>query len=214
MSEAASPLRLFVGIAVHPVVREALLHTQAVLRSAVHGAGGRVRWVRPDGMHITLAFLGDTPRARLGAVAAALDAAARGVAPVSVVVEGMGTFGRPTPAALWAGVRAHGALAALQGRVVGALAAAGFDAGETRTFVPHVTLGRVKHWPRDLATNGLFGFDANAAFGGFAARRVTLFQSERRTDGGNVYVPLHDVVLSEGPAARSGAAAAAAPGRP
>ena len=103
-----------------------------------------VRWVRLDGLHFTLRFLGPTPDGRIGPTAAAVRAVATAAAePFDIELGGAGTFpphGRPR--ALWIGI-AEGAdqLGRLATELDGALGTAGWPS-EPRQFRPHLTLAR------------------------------------------------------------------------
>jgi 2'-5' RNA ligase len=124
----------------------------AAVRSIVDGvraeplpAGARdVRWVRLDGLHLTLRFLGPTPDDRLEQVAAAVQAVAQAApGPISMELGGAGTFppeGRPR--ALWLGiVDGAEALGRLAASINAELTAAGWPADQ-RPFRPHLTLAR------------------------------------------------------------------------
>ena len=69
-------IRAFIAIHLPPEVQAALGRVAAVLGEGL--PRGAVRWVRPELMHLTLHFLGDTDVARLPAVGEALDAATTG----------------------------------------------------------------------------------------------------------------------------------------
>jgi 2'-5' RNA ligase len=103
-----------------------------------------VRWVRLDGLHLTLRFLGPTPEARLGPTIEAVEAvAANAAGPISIELAGSGTFpsGR-RPRALWIGVSAGvDGLTALAGQTEAALVAAGWRPDD-RPFRAHLTLAR------------------------------------------------------------------------
>ncbi len=161
-------VRLFVAIELPDEVRSALAATVAAL--ARGGASGdAVRWVRPEGVHVTLKFLGATPEALVAAVEGALGAVAVGARPFRLRLAGVGSFGGPRnpggpprtgrPAGLrviWAGVAGEvDALAALAARVDGALAALGFPP-EQRPFAAHLTLGRVRDGTPPAARAGIF----------------------------------------------------------
>jgi 2'-5' RNA ligase len=147
--EAAAPgreerLRLFVAVVLSATWHEALAAAQEELRQA----GLRLRYVRPEGIHLTLKFLGETPATRLGDIATALGAAAERAGACTIELSGAGAFGpRRRPRVVWYGLAgALDELAALQRRVDEQLAAVGF-APEGRDFRPHLTLARV---PEDL----------------------------------------------------------------
>jgi len=95
---------------------------------------GAVRWVRAEGFHLTLEFLGDTDEGDVPKIIRALETAAAQTAPFTLTLAGVGSFGRP-PRVLYVRVGGDlGALHALRQRV----------APSTTTFTPHLTLGRVR----------------------------------------------------------------------
>jgi len=114
-----------------------------VRRAGVPGGGRDVRWVRLDGLHLTLRFLGPTVEAKVGAAGEAVRAAAHGIGAFSIAIGGSGTFpehGRPR--ALWLGLRSgETPLAALAASVDAALINAGWTF-EPKPFRAHLTLAR------------------------------------------------------------------------
>ena len=130
-------MRLFVAIPLPPVVASAAF---AVLPEIP-----ALRRVRPDLMHVTLAFLGAIPDERLAEVVGAATTAAAGLRAFRVSLDAVGRFpsgGAPTVA--WLGV-GEGAteMTALADALRRSLAAGSlpFDA---KPFRPHVTLARVR----------------------------------------------------------------------
>jgi RNA 2',3'-cyclic 3'-phosphodiesterase len=165
-----------------------------------------IKWVRPDGIHLTLKFLGSVEEAREPALRAALAQAAapggatresgEGGGGVTVHVEGFGAFPDvERPRVVWAGVAPDPALELLQHRVEQVFAPLGFPT-EARAFRPHVTLGRAgrEARPRDFA-----GFEevlATLAFAGTAVvGDLDLMQSTVQS-GGAVYQVQHRERLS------------------
>ena len=96
----------------------------------------------------------------------------------------MGEFGGKNPRALWAGVRANGALLHLQKKVETVLVRIGLEA-ETRKFSPHVTLARLRGAPRNKVVQFLAQY-ALFASGPFRVERFVLFSSHQGS-GGAVY---------------------------
>jgi 2'-5' RNA ligase len=116
-----------------------------------------VKWVRPEGIHLTLKFLGDVEDAREPELRQALRAAtAEGTAEpreLTIQLDGFGVFPDfQRPRVVWAGVAPEPALELLQHRVEQAFSPLGFPT-EARAFRPHVTVGRAARdaRPRDLA---------------------------------------------------------------
>lgn len=132
-------MRLFVALDIPDEVRGAIGEMIARLRSVARGA----RWVRPEGVHVTLKFIGEMPAERVSAIEDALRGA--GVAaPVEAKFLGAGFFPNERhPRVFWAGVEASANLAELAGEVDRHLSTLGI-AAESRAFRPHLTLARFK----------------------------------------------------------------------
>lgn len=133
---ATARLRLFFALWPDAAVRERLA---AYARGAHARCGGRA--TRPQNLHLTLAFLGDTEAARLGA----LMAVAATVAPrrFELDVDHVEYWRRNR--IVWAGAAAvPDELTSLTGELRAALDAAGFRY-DRKPFVPHVTLLRDAH---------------------------------------------------------------------
>ena len=134
-------MRLFIALNVPAEMREALHVAAAPLREATARS---VAWVKPEGLHLTLKFLGDVDETRAAQLVDVLGVVARGHAAVRVAVSGVGAFpSLARPRVVWAGVEATTRLELLQHDVEAACAAQGFEV-EGRAFRPHVTLGRVR----------------------------------------------------------------------
>jgi 2'-5' RNA ligase len=167
-------IRLFVALELPETVRDRLVG----LQGGVPGA----RWAHDDQLHLTLRFIGDVTED----VGHDVDDALSSIRAPGFELElsGVGEFGGKNPRALWAGVRANGALVHLQKKIETALQRIGLEA-ETRKFSPHVTLARMRGAPREkvmqfLSEYGLF------ASGPFRIERFVLFSSHQGS-GGSVY---------------------------
>jgi len=129
-------MRLFIATRPHGA-EKALAETIALLRDSVRG-----RFVAPDSLHVTLAFLGDVPAARADDAAEALaDACACVPGPFDVQLDGLGSFGKPSRATLWQGLRDDGELAALAKAVRSELDVRGLPY-DAKKFRAHITLMR------------------------------------------------------------------------
>ncbi len=103
-----------------------------------------VKWDTPDKFHITLKFLGDVDPEKLSALAESLATVTSAATAFQLVYTAVGAFPDLVhPRVIWAGARANDALTSLQGQVELTCDRFGFPK-ETRTFHPHITLGRVK----------------------------------------------------------------------
>ena len=105
-----------------------------------------MRLVRPEGVHLTLKFLGDIDANRVSTVADAMTQAAARHAPFSLALGQPGVFPNTNRArVLWLGVEGDlQLLRLLQSDIEEALIAAGFPP-EKQRFNPHLTIGRMHH---------------------------------------------------------------------
>ena len=185
----AVTVRCFAALPIPAGSREALERAIAPFREL----GWPVRWVRAEGVHVTLKFFGDVPQERADAIAESLEFAVAGIAPLSLALTGFGIFPTPERArVLWAGIDALPALELLQDRIETRSDELGFP-GEGGVFRPHVTIGRVREGER-LPRSEVDRFCAATLESPFTADSVVLFQSTLET-GGATYTPLHSAVL-------------------
>lgn len=135
-------VRLFVACEVPDDVKEAIGETIEGLRKK---SGPAVRWIKPEGVHVTLKFLGEVPVKKLPAIKLAIQEAVVGHSPFELEFSSIGTFGgREGLRIMWVGIAGDVLrLEALVRAVNAALAVVGFEP-ERRPFRPHLTLGRVR----------------------------------------------------------------------
>jgi 2'-5' RNA ligase len=188
-------LRLFFAVPVPPEARERVGELMRRVQASVGDGTARIRWVRVEGLHLTLRFLGPTPEDRRGPLEAAADALASADAPFEVRLDGGGAFpSLVQPRSLWIGI---GSGADRLATLADGLTAAAGECGlvlDTRPFAPHLTIARtdgVRLGP--TAAHAL----ADAASGldvRFTVDRIVLFRSI--LGGGPArYEPLHEAIL-------------------
>jgi 2'-5' RNA ligase len=137
--------RLFVALDPPDPVRRRLASIQAELKSLAGRHADEVRWAGPEGIHLTLQFLGAVPEERLPALEDAVAAVASASRPLLLEVKGAGGFpSARRPRVVWAGVEGdRTALTSLVADLGRRLAPLGFPPDE-RPFSPHLTLGRAR----------------------------------------------------------------------
>lgn len=190
-------MRLFVAIDPGPAVVERVVSTIAEVRALSPNS----KWIRPEGAHITLAFLGEVDEARLPELAEAIESAAKSYPPIDLRISGCGSFGKGRrPRVLWAGVAgeeaALRALAAAQKELERALEPIGYRP-EERAFSPHLTLARARDPKGD---EGLFECAEAIRTVDFGAARIealTLYRSETAKEGA-IYTKLAEGRLGGG----------------
>lgn len=137
-------MRAFIAIPLPEAVLSALALWQESLRSVSNSSPegeSIVKWVRPEGIHLTLRFLGEINAAKVEQVITALTPLGNFPA-LTLEVKGLGCFPNcEHPRVLWAGVIAPRALPDFAAKIEAALSGLGFPS-EKRSFSPHLTLAR------------------------------------------------------------------------
>lgn len=171
--------RIFVAAPLPDEASTAIAELVEQVRSdGVPGGGRDVRWVRLDGLHLTLRFLGPTLEDRVELARVAVRDAAAAGQPFGVTLGGAGTFpagGRPR--ALWLGAR-HGVeeLTNLAAEVDRALIDRGWPP-ETRPFRAHLTLARADGVPAGARIGSILEAAAASLALTFRVERIGLFES-------------------------------------
>ena len=173
-------MRLFIAIDLPDSVRAALAREQACLRAACMGSAD-IRWTRPEGVHLTLKFLGEVAAARLQEIINAL----REIGffdPFEIGVRGFGFFpSTRRPRVFWVGLDAPPALGELVKKIRAAMEALGFPP-ENRPFQPHLTLARFESQHAQPALEAAV-HSGEAGFGRFIVSGFFLFESKLRPGG-------------------------------
>jgi 2'-5' RNA ligase len=177
-------IRAFVAFELPEPVRQRIRREQDGLRAELP----RARWTRPEGQHLTLRFLGESPVDGIERLKPLLADRVAGLPAVTVRLEGTGFFPSPTrPRVAWLGGAAEGG-AAVAAAVEEATVAAGWPA-ERRRWSLHLTQARLdRPWPRQ-AVEHFLEWGRGIAVEPFVCADVVLFASELRP-GGAVYTAL------------------------
>lgn len=184
-------LRLFLALEVPEAHRREIVRRAAPLRRSLPPA----RWVPEENLHLTLRFLGATDPDRVAGLVDAVAPAFAAAGPLSLRLEGGGTFPPARPARVaWVGIDGGEALSGLQREVASAAEAAlGLEA-ERRPFHAHVTLARPRRpWNRRASEEFARAFEGPVGEL-FTANAGVLFES-RLGPGGAVYTPVEELAL-------------------
>lgn len=181
-------MRCFIAVPLPPATREALALQTSRLCPRLEGA----RFVRPQGLHLTLHFFTDLNEAEVALAVASLREGVAGTAAFDVHLGAPGVFPDARRArVLWMGLAlGAGELSRLRSRIGVSLRSRGLPV-EERPFTPHLTLARFSP-PIPVRPDAL-GLSARDV-PGFVADRVTLFRSDLER-GGAVHSVLESVPL-------------------
>ena len=191
-------IRTFIAIELDESVKDGLAKLQERLKGKA--PQGSVRWGRPEGIHLTLKFLGDVPADQIEEITRALQKSCQGFASFSLSCGGLGCFPNlKRPRVVWVGIQEEtGTLAQLQKAIEENVAPLGYPT-EKRKFSPHLTLGRVQKrvGSGDLRRLGeLVGASETGTLGQMEVRSVNLMRSDLRPSGA-VYTRLAEMELKE-----------------
>ncbi len=179
--------RTFIALPLPAAVRSRLDALQQALAPAVEGA----RWVGPEALHLTLAFLGDVADPDLNAVCLAVAESVRKQPRFSLEVRGLGAFpdaGRPR--ILWAGIEGDlDRLASVQRAASDAATRAGYRPADER-FHPHITLARLKPGRGPATDLGPLIERHRAWRGGVFSADTVITYASTTTPDGPAYAPL------------------------
>jgi RNA 2',3'-cyclic 3'-phosphodiesterase len=162
--------RLFTGLEIPAEIARLLL----LYRGGILGA----RWIEPPDYHVTLRFLGDVDRHVARDAAALLD----DIRPIRPITVTLACFGGDKPRAIFANVKSSRELSQLQGDHERLMRQIGLSP-ESRKFMPHVTLARMK----DVSPMEVAQFLSTRALIhpiSFEAKRFVLYSSRASTGGG------------------------------
>jgi 2'-5' RNA ligase len=178
-------IRSFLAIELAPAARDAAVAAADALRA--RPGGERVRWVRPENLHVTLHFLGSIHPDRVSVLADQVGREAAAREPFTLHLGALRGFPprRPRVASLEVGPEAE--LVELAAAVSRGAVASGLPGAE-RPFRPHLTLGRLRDG-RFPDASDLPDADADSA-----VTEVVLFESTLGR-GGSSYTPLERIPL-------------------
>jgi 2'-5' RNA ligase len=187
-------MRIFIALDIPVEIRSRMV--EFMDRARPHAS--EARWARPEGLHVTLKFVGEVKEDKFAQIKTAL--AGVKAAPFDVSFPNAGFFpGAKSPRVFWIGVAGGDALAQLAAAIDHATHSAGI-AKEERAYSPHLTLARAgsapgaQHQLKPLAT---FLETAPAPqFGTMTAQEFWLYQSQPQR-GGSKYTKLQRFSLEE-----------------
>lgn len=174
-------MRTFIAIEIPDEIKQQMADVQRRIRNE---GGVDAGWPRPEGMHLTLKFLGEVPEAQITDIKEALTAAVQGMTGFRLEIGGAGAFPNARNArVVWIGVSGDlDSLNRLQTRVEDAMAGVGMER-ENRAFTPHLTLGRIKYVRSRESLLGALEQVKDVRLPGFEVKAVSLMKSELKRTG-------------------------------
>ena len=157
-----------------------------------------MRWVDPQGIHITLKFLGEVSEELIVEIESAMDESVKGVHPFQLEIGGTGAFPNMNrPELIWVGVKGEmEKLVALHTKIEDNMELLGFPK-EKRPYSPHLTLGRVRNEAPDFDRQRLGKLISSSTFTSLVPMKVTAIHLIRSqlTQPGPIYTVLKTAKL-------------------
>jgi len=134
-------LRTFIAIELDPLIRQEL----AKLQKELNKSGADAKWVKPENIHLTLKFLGDTPINKIETINSILQEIANQFNSFEISLSQIGTFPKvDSPRVIWVDIiQGKEAVLKLAGEIEDKFLQVGFPK-EGRAFQAHVTIARIR----------------------------------------------------------------------
>ena len=156
----------------------------------------RVKWEKPEKLHLTLKFLGEIDDEQLEAFAEAIEEATRDMSPFKLRISGAGVFPSTRNArVLWLGlIDEQASLRRLNEILETRCERRGF-AKEKRNFKAHLTIGRCKVKPNEILIDSFLNSDFTPS-PSFKVAEIVIYQSELKP-AGSIYSVISKHKLNE-----------------
>ncbi len=134
-------IRTFISIPISDDLKNELKQIQENLKSA----GADVKWIVPEGMHLTLKFLGDVKVSQINGICKAVSETTGNFLPFPISFSSVGAFPNVNcPQIIWVGIgEGKEIICEMNHKIEDRLAIIGFKK-EKKKFNPHLTIGRMR----------------------------------------------------------------------
>lgn len=186
-------IRLFTAVSLSAEQIEEVKALQRSLKLKLEG----VRWVKPEALHLTLNFIGETKPERLELVKNVLRTLKTDFKRFTLNLEGVGVFPAPHRArVLWLGLgQGQDKLSYLARALAEGLESSGFKT-EKRKYEPHLTIGRIREPLEEKVILEHFLKEHNFKSAASVVEHLTLFESTL-TGRGAIYSALEKKIFSD-----------------
>jgi len=177
-------MRTFIAVEIPKEIQEKVGRYIETIRDVIP----EIKWVSPDNLHFTIKFLGEIQNSDFRNIKECVEQTASEYAPFSMGLSGIGFFpSQERPKVIWIGADGgEDSLLDLFHDMEHRLEAIGFDR-ESKTFFPHLTIGRVKRFKQIQIPGGIPDFEPAT----FAVRSIAIMKSTLTPDG-PIYEKLYE----------------------
>lgn len=181
-------VRCFISIELESSIKNNI--NDFILQNNLSKIFSGVRWIKPDNLHITLAFLGDISADRISDVKKILTKIAPNHMPFSIDLSDLGFFPNlKNPRVLWIGIKEQPNLLKLKDDIDRRLDAFNISY-DKKPFSPHLTIGRIKN-PLKIEPKAVAELEFKVSF---LVTEIYLMKSDLSPTGAS-YTNLYNVKL-------------------
>jgi 2'-5' RNA ligase len=154
-----------------------------------------IKWVKPENLHLTLKFLGNTPDVLLPEIDKSLLNIVSSYEPFYIKICRTGVFpNRKYPRVIWVGVEDSEILVKLNRDIENSMKSLGYKK-EDKDYKPHLTIGRVRSQTGIVHIVNELDHFTGKDFGIVHVDRLRLMKSELKTKGAE-YSCLNEFLFS------------------
>lgn len=164
------------------------------MQNELKESGANLKIVKPENMHLTLKFLGNTKTSQINQITKILTEISEEKKPYQIKLKSIGVFpNKNYMKIIWVGVDDNGETKEIADEIDEKLSKIGFKK-EKREFHPHLTLARVKSAKNKQKLIDIIDKYENHVFQESTAESIDLKQSEL-TSKGPIYTTLKKINL-------------------
>lgn len=153
-----------------------------------------IKWVKPEIIHVTLKFFGETEEKKIPEISKVLKEVAGRHQRFNAELVNVGIFGSSyDPRVIWFGMQEAEPLKALANDVLSSVEKIGWER-DRQNFVPHLTIARVKHVPDKRLFQSVLEEHKNAFIQQVSVAEFHLYESILQREG-PVYRILESYIL-------------------
>ncbi len=180
-------VRLFIALELSKLQKKEVGEFQKNVKRHLDNA----RWVKPDNIHLTLKFLGETEADKVEPIKEAIDEVCPGFKPFTIRYGESGVFPSERKArVLWVGIKeGYDSVCNLAGKIEEEMAGLGYKK-EKRSFHPHLTIGRLRQATPEINIKKFLSEGKSFVSSDVIIKKVILFESSL-TRSGAIYRPLY-----------------------
>jgi 2'-5' RNA ligase len=183
--------RLFAAVKIHPSPE--FLKTYNSLKTGLKFC--RITWVKPESIHVTLKFFGETDEKRIPDISKVLREVASNHKPFASELVNVGIFGSSySPKVIWFGIEKAEPLKNLGNDVLRSVESIGWEP-DRQNFVPHLTVGRIKDVPDKQLFQRIIDEHKKTWMQEISVQEFNLYESILNRDG-PIYKVFETYILS------------------